>query len=199
MPNRSGQAYGLTALSPIIRDTGRTPAHETEIREFLGSLDREENSPFSKIPTMHLCRWTVIDDVPYQAHPAHEEHLKSKYLMFTANFDGDRDTTLALMAEHIPDTLNAIYRHCVGFEPVGVGNSQAFCRYIARCQITTSLFFADYPDARLSDVLRALQLQREFVPTMARLQGQSPAQVQQQFLAFAERMQNAPIPRPGTM
>ena len=27
MPNRSGQAYGLTALSPIIRDTGRTPAH----------------------------------------------------------------------------------------------------------------------------------------------------------------------------
>ena len=36
-----------------------------------------------------------MDDVVFVGTPAREEHLKSKYLVFETNFDGDLDAYLA--------------------------------------------------------------------------------------------------------
>lgn len=199
MPNRSGQAYGLTVLSPIIRDRSRIPSHEAEIREYLAQMDRQGGSPLARIPTIHMARWVVIDDVPFVGEPAEEEHLESKYLLLEANFDGERDATLNLMCALIPDTLNAIYSHCVGFPRVGVGDAAKLCRYIDRCQVDTTFYFADYPNARLPDVLRSLDLQRKFVPFITQMQGRSAADVQREFLRFIADRQNAPTPPAGTM
>ena len=98
MPNVSGKVYGLTILSPIIDDDRATPSHDLQIRKYLASLPTDEESPFALAPGTHLARLVVMDDVIYVGMPACEEHLKSKYLVFESNCDGDLDGYLRGLA-----------------------------------------------------------------------------------------------------
>ena len=72
--------------------------------------------------------------------PACEEHLKSKYLVFESNCDGDLDTYLTGLATKIPHHLDAIWSHCTGYP--GARDVPAFLRYMKACQIDTTFFFA---------------------------------------------------------
>ena len=99
MPNKNGSVYGLTILSPIIDDEKATPSHDLQIRKYLATLPTEEESPFALAPGTHLARLVVMDDVIYVGMPACEEHLKSKYLVFESNCDGDLDTYLSGLAD----------------------------------------------------------------------------------------------------
>ena len=56
MPNKNGNVYGLTILSPIIDDERVTPSHDLQIREYLATLPTGEQSPFALAPGTHLCR-----------------------------------------------------------------------------------------------------------------------------------------------
>ena len=94
MPNQSGNVYGLTILSPIINGADGDVSHDCAIRDYLANLPRDHRSPFAKISSTHLARLVVMDDVVFVGTPAREEHLKSKYLVFETNFDGDLDTYL---------------------------------------------------------------------------------------------------------
>ncbi len=199
MANTNGQAYGLTLLSPIKKNPNRRPSHEAEIREILSRLGTGADSPLAKVPTTHMARIVVIDDVFFQGHPAHEDHLKSKYLLFTSNFDGPLDAYLDLLGTEIPHVVNAIWSHCVNFPGAGVGNNQPFREYMKRCQLTTTFFFADYPDATVAQVLRALDTQRKFIEFMERTQGIPAAELQREFKQFMSALRTAPTPKPGTI
>ena len=102
MPNQNGSVYGLTILSPIINDDSATPSHDLQIRAYLAELSTREDSPFAVAPGTHLARLVVMDDVIYVGMPSCEEHLKSKYLVFESNCDGDLDTYLGGLADSIP-------------------------------------------------------------------------------------------------
>src|SRR5579871_3562992 len=108
MANQSGSVYGLSILSPIIDDPKATPSHDLQIRKYLAGLSNREDSPFALAPGTHLARLVVMDDVIYVGAPSHEEHLKSKYLIFESNLDGDVETYLAGLATNIPHHLDAI-------------------------------------------------------------------------------------------
>ena len=95
MPNQNGNVYGLTILSPIINDARWHVSHDCAIRDYLALLPRDHRSPFAKISSTHLARLVVMDDVVFVGTPAREEHLKSRYLVFETNFDGDLDAYLA--------------------------------------------------------------------------------------------------------
>ena len=95
MGNQNGAVYGLTILSPIIDDETVVPSHDLQIRKYLASLSTGEDSPFALAPGTHLARLVVMDDVIYVGMPACEEHLKSKYLVFESNCDGDLESYLA--------------------------------------------------------------------------------------------------------
>jgi hypothetical protein len=115
MPNKNGSVYGLTILSPIIDDQKATPSHDLQIRKYLATLSTAEESPFALAPGTHLARLVVMDDVIYVGMPACEEHLKSKYLVFESNCDGDLDDYLSGLAAAVPKQLDAIWTHCVGY------------------------------------------------------------------------------------
>ena len=70
MPNKNGNVYGLTILSPIIDDESATPSHDLQIREYLAKLPTGEESPFALAPGTHLCRLVVMGDVIYVGAPA---------------------------------------------------------------------------------------------------------------------------------
>ena len=197
MPNQNGSVYGLTILSPIIEDDAATPSHDLQIRNYLAQLSTREDSPFALAPGTHLARLVVMDDVIYVGMPSCEEHLKSKYLIFESNIDGDLDTYLAGLAKHIPGHLDAIWSHCVGYP--GAANLKAFVDYMKACQLDTTFFFAAVNDKTVTETLRALQTQTAVADFIASHQGVDPATLQREFIQFEAHLKSLPVPRAGSM
>ena len=119
-----------------------------------------------------------MDDVIYVGAPACEEHLKSKYLIFESNCDGDLDSYLSGLADNIPDHLDAVWRHCVGYP--GAANRQAFIDYMKACQLDTTFFFAAVNDKSVTETLRALQTQTAVADFIATHQGVDAATLQRE-------------------
>ena len=196
MPNQSGNIYGLTILSPIINDPKESVSHDLQIRMYLGGLTQDERSPFARVTSTHMARLAVLNDVVYVGMPACEEHLKSQYLVFESNFDGDLDEYLRRMAVDISADVDAVWRHCVGYP--GTKNVGAFQAYMKKCQITTTFYFADVNDKTVNQTLRALQTQGAVGVFIENNQGKPAAELQQAFAAFLEALRAAPEPIPGS-
>lgn len=199
MPNQNGSVYGLTILSPIIDDDRATPSHDLQIRAYLAQLSTREDSPFAVAPGTHLARLVVMDDVIYVGMPSCEEHLKSKYLVFESNCDGDLGSYLAGLADSIPSHLDAIWSHCVGYPKQGAADRQAFIAYMKSCQLETTFYFAAVNDKSVPGTLRALQTQTAVADFIAAHQGADPAMLQRDFLDLAATLKSQPAPRPGSM
>jgi len=197
MPNKNGKVYGLTILSPIIDDEKATPSHDLQIRKYLATLPTGEESPFALAPGTHLARLVVMDDVIYVGMPACEEHLKSKYLVFESNCDGELDDYLSGLATSVPEHLDAIWSHCVGYP--GAANRKAFIDYMKACQLETTFFFAAVNDKSVPETLRALQTQHAVANFIASHQGMEPARLQAEFTQFVADLKAAPVPRAGSM
>lgn len=197
MPNRFGQAYALTVLSPIIGGHTHGFVHATAIRTALARLPQGATSPLAAIPTLHVARFVVLDDLRIQGAPAAEDHLRSKYLVFVADFDGDLPPFLSALATRAGDLVNALWQHCIGFP--GTSDLAAFQQYIERCQITSTFAFGAYPTTPLTGVLRALDSQRRLIAFLRNHQGAPAAELQQAFAVFADTLQHAPLPAPGTV
>jgi hypothetical protein len=197
MPNQNGSVYGLTILSPIINDERATPSHDLQIRNYLATVPTGEGSPFALAPGTHLARLVVMDDVIYVGSPSIEEHLHSKYLVFESNCDGDLDSYLLGLATAVPQHLDAIWSHCVGYP--GAANPQAFAAYMKACQIETTFYFAAVNDKSVPETLRALQTQRAVSDFIARHQGMNAALLQAEFAQFATRLKSEPLPASGSM
>ena len=195
MANESGQVYGLTILSPIIEDQRLDIDHTTQLRWYLSTLPRDNTSPFAMVSSTYLARLVVLDDVVFVGKPACEEHLKSRYLIFETNFDGDLETYLRRMASDAGEFVDAVWQHCVGYP--GANNSDAFVAYMKKCQLTTTFFFADVNDRTVKDTLRALQTQSALTHFIEKNQGKPPAEIQKLFAIFLERLKSAPAPLPG--
>jgi hypothetical protein len=160
-------------------------------------LNSLAESPFTRVPGTHFARWNVIDDMPQLGFPTQEDHLASKYLMLEADFDGERDPWIDGLATAIPETLSAVYRHCVAFP--GVTSLADFRKYLVKGQLDTTLDFAPYATQNLDTVLRALDAQRKFVGFVQGTQGRSDLELRLAFTDFAKRLREAPTPRPGSI
>jgi hypothetical protein len=195
MANQSGQVYGLTILSPIIEDARLDICHSMELRWYLGHLPRDHRSPFAQISSTYLARLVVMDDVVYVGAPACEEHLRSRYLIFETNFDGDLDTYLRRMAQETPEFVDAVWKHCVGYP--GVSDTAAFVAYMKKCQIATTFFFADVNNRTVQQSLKALQTQSALTHFIEKHQGKPPTEIQREFGALLDSMKDAPLPLRG--
>lgn len=195
MPNKSGSLYGLTILSPIIDDDRVTPSHDLQIRQYLATMATGQDSPFSRAPFTHLTRLVVMDDVIYVGMPSCEEHLKFKYLVWEANFDGELEAYLTALAKAAPAEIDAIWSHCVGYP--GCGDATAFIKYMKSCQIETTFYFAAVNDKSRTESLKALQTQRAVADFIATHQGADPEHLQRDFIKFAATLKAAPAPGPA--
>jgi hypothetical protein len=163
----------------------------------LAHLSTREESPFAQTPGTHLARLVVMDDVIYVGAPSSEEHLKSKYLIFESNCDGHLNNYLSGLAASIPDHLDAVWNHCVGYP--GAANRQAFIDYMKGCQLDTTFFFAAVNNKSVTETLRALQTQTSVADFIATHQGVDAAILQREFIEFAAHLKTLPLPRPGSM
>jgi hypothetical protein len=195
MANKSGNAYGLTTLCPILsveqyqqrfKRRGLHDSPATLLKDCLNKVPTDEDSPMAKVPNTYLCRFFVLDDVVYEGKPAINEHLKSKYLVFTNNFYGDLDPYLLGMWTHAEPFVRKVFEYCVDFWSVSDGKT--FVEYIKRCQVKTTFYFMGSNDEPLAEQLKALYLKQELSKFAAENQGKEATELQQAFAAFLERV-----------
>ncbi|MGQ0593960.1 MAG: hypothetical protein ACT4QB_15350 [Gammaproteobacteria bacterium] len=223
MPNISGNAYALTVLSPIKNGCVGEIAYADEVQDRLQSLGVCEDSPLAKVPQTYLARFFILDDVFYESSPGcdpfcnlldilsifedrfrlltlpREDHLRSRYLVFSSNFHGDLESYLRGMWSAISADIKRIWEHCVAFSEVQ--DAEGFIAYIKRCQLTANLFFMGSTDDSLDEQLKALYLKQQFAKFAVSHQGLGAAELQEAFRVFIERVQPshlaAPTWRPG--
>lgn len=194
MANESGKAYGLTVLCPLRDDRHESKSYSATIRERLHRMPLDENSPMAGVPNTYLCRFFILDDVPYQGDPALAEHLKSKYLVFVCELHGQLDPYLRGMWRNAEEMIGGIWEFCVGFDQVK--NAEDFARYIKRCQVKTTFYFNGSTDESLAGQLKALYLKQEFFKFAQAHQGKSAEDVQKAFARFVETTQPSNIAGP---
>lgn len=195
MANISGSVYGLTILSPIISEPNADISHDCAIREYLANLPNGPTSPFATVSSTHISRLVVMDDVIYVGTPAKEEHLNSPYLVFESNFDGELEPYLTRMAKEIPEVVESVWGHCVGYP--GLLDVNAFVAYMKKCQLTTTFYFADVNNHTVQSTLRALKVQASVADFIGKHQGESPSELQAAFRAFYEGVRNMSEPEAG--
>jgi hypothetical protein len=171
--NTSGQAYGLTVLTPI-RD-----GHETLLASYLDLLDGGENSPLARVPGTHFARWVVIGDVVYEGPPQRRDHLARGRLLFTSNFDGPVAPYLEALRTGLAEAADAIWEHCEGYP--GRDDPAAFAAYLRRHQIESALFFAAYGDRTVEQVKRSLAVRRDVIDFALSAQGMGAEDLQAAF------------------
>jgi hypothetical protein len=196
VPNQSGSIYGLTILSPIKDEPHLEISHSLAIRMYLQTLPIDGKGPFGKVSSTHMARLVVLDDVVYFGMPSCEEHLKSKYLIFESNFDGDLEPYLKRLATEAREEVQGIWQHCIGYP--GLENVPAFVAYMKRCQVETTFYFADVNDKTVEQTIRALQTQSAVASFIEKNQGKPPDELQRAFVDFSRRLRDAPTPNPGS-
>ena len=185
--NTSGRVYGLTLLCPIRNESQDGSSCAEILRCYLQNLDTEDGSPMAKAPNTYFARFYVLNDVFYEGFDCKEEHLKSRYLVFSSNFHGDRDAYVRGMWNSNKEGVKAIWRFCVGFE--NVTDAEGFADYVKRCQVDNALVFNGSTDDSLAEQLKALYLKQEFSRFAYANQGASPERLQQNFNKFVEQTQ----------
>jgi hypothetical protein len=175
--NTSGQAYGLTVLTPI-RD-----GHETQLARYLDLLQGGEDSPFARVPGTHFARWVVIGDVVYEGPRQRRDRLTLGRLLFTSNFDGPVAPYLEALRIGLGEAADSVWDHCEGYP--GRDDPGAFASYMRRHQIESALFFAAYGDRTVEQVRRSLALRRDVIDFALSAQGMDAAALQ---AAFTERL-----------
>ncbi|PHZ83843.1 hypothetical protein [Paremcibacter congregatus] len=198
MANKNGITYGLTVLCPIRNNMVQGHCGVDLLRDHLRALPQGRKSLFGSVPETHLARLSIMDDVFFEGTVAREDNLKSRYLWFNSNFDGDLCDYLDSMFDHIPQEIEAIWRHCTGFPGIESGREK-WKQYIYKCQIKTTFFFAAINDMTVENMLRGLMLKQEFSAFVAEHQGKDAAEIQKEFLAFMETYKAAPTPARGSV
>lgn len=194
MANQNGNAYGLTVLSPIINGSDNNQSFAAILRDKLQNLPLNSESPMAKVANTYLCRFYVLNDVFYQGKPAKEEHLKSKYLVFSSNFHGSLDDYLMGMWKSAKQDVIDLWQHCVGFELVN--DAISFTQYIKKCQVDNSLFFNGSNDEPLEEQLKGLYLKQELSRFVFENQGLPAVQLQLKFAEFIKQTEPTNLAKP---
>jgi hypothetical protein len=194
MPNRAGNAYGLTTLCPLVNRSAEDQSAAALVRARLRDKPLDEDSPMAQVPNTYLCRIFVLDDVIYEGHPARLDHLRSKYLVFVAEIHGDLEPYLRGMWKNAAPFIRDIWAYCIGFEQVR--DEDSFVRYIKRCQVNTTFYFNGSTDEPLAEQLKSLYLKQEFSKFAFANQGKAPADLQRVFKDFVRRVAPSDVDGP---
>lgn len=173
--NRSGQAYGLTVLTPVL------DGHVSPLAARLGALGAAEASPLARVPGTHFARWVIVDDVVYEGGRQRRDTLAAARLLFTSNFDGPLGPYLEGLRTGLGEEADAIWGHCAGYP--GRGDGGAFAGWLRAHQVESALFFGAYGDQTVATVRRNLDQRSRLMAFALEAQGLPPSDLQARFRA----------------
>lgn len=166
MGNVLGGTYALTVMTPIAR------GGEVGLREHLESLPIGPESPLAKLERTHMARWLIMPQLFDQGPPQKPDWLKSQWLVFTSDFDGELDSYLDDICEHMGPEADEIWGHCVGYP--GATDRAAFKRYMRHNQIDTTVPFGACPELTVAQVRDVVTLRERLIAFAVEAQDMGP-------------------------
>lgn len=173
-PNRYGDAYGLTTLTPVL------PGHEDELEAHLSGLDPLA-SPLSRLRRLHFSRLHVIRELVHQGRPQVPETLDAAYLVFTTSHDGPLESFLRDLAGLGP-AADAIWGHCVGYP--GVADPTRFAAWVTEHRKNNGYLVSPLPYEQVDEIKEALRVHRGFGELVDVAAGLDDEQLRVAFLAL---------------
>jgi len=174
--NRSGQAYGFLAMTPI------KPGEIEALQQYLESLRERGPSPLSRVSRTHMARWVIVPK--FHRKPAYRQRkddmLEIPSLIFSSNLDGDLDSYLDELCEALAPEAPEIWGRCIGCPPEAKGT--ALKEYLKFNQVDCGFFYAAYGQATVSKVRRTLEQRDQLVAFAVRSQGLSAEELQGAFV-----------------
>ena len=137
-----------------------------------------------------------MDDVIYVGMPACEEHLKSKYLVFESNCDGDLDGYLRGLAARSRASGRDLEPLC-GI-PRRDAIWQAFIDYMKACQLETTFFFAAVNDKSVPETLKRCRRSAR-LPTSLRPTREWSRRGCRESSPFWQLAESGAVPKPGSI
>jgi hypothetical protein len=162
-PNRDGNSYAVTVVTPIESDKADT------LRRVLRSFRPASRSPFAYIADVQFARFVIIDQLrtDWPRAPRKPSALGEPYLLFSADLTapagrvaGLPETFFRDLATHFPSTCTLVWGRCLGFP--GVRNVDDFVDYLTRSQIEIGLYYAAFPNVTPDEIRSAIDLHRQF-------------------------------------
>jgi hypothetical protein len=168
--NTLGQAYALTVLTPIRADA------EASLRAVLAGF--ETDGRLAGLRRTHFARWVILADFINDPSQPTEDHLACPYLLFTATLDGELDTYLDMLCATA--WAPGVWGACIGAPDPAAG--APLKAYLRHNQIDTGLFFSAYPETRVEEVHRCLEIRERTIDLAGRGQRIHSAALKQAFL-----------------
>jgi hypothetical protein len=179
-PDLATGMSSFASLVPIL------PGREDTVRALLAALPNHQHSPFRRVEGTHFARLTVLDRRHAAFHPDVAIELRSSWLLFVADFDGEfragersarrmdagEVRRYAQSVDQVPE-LRQIWSHCYGFSEI-----TPLEQILEPSVLERFVFFRDYPDVTLRQIAAALDVQRNLVRLLARQRLDSPAVVE---------------------
>lgn len=152
MNGRRPRSRSLTAITPVLI------GQETLLREALEALPTGAGSPLARVGGVHLGRWVVIDQLPYEGPPQPRDALSSAYLFFSADFDGSPRELVERIRTRMRAEADEIWGMCTAYP--GSREPAAFADYLMRHRVRAGFSVIGYPRATVQEVDLALDLRR---------------------------------------
>lgn len=175
--NVCGQAHALTAVSQI------RPGKQWLVRAYFAFGRRFPilGRKLRRLSFIHAARWTIVEEVPGHGR------LASPMLLFESNFNGDWAQYIDAFAYVIPERMAGVWATSWGWQ--GARPAGPFKAYIRRNEHVASHYYAGYPDATVTEVLAALELQDAYRAFEARTATMSPAEFDAEWTRFVTEVQ----------
>jgi len=159
--NVDGQVIAITVFSSV-RWWGRAwlPALFWVVRRFPGVIGTLRELSF-----IHFARWTLVHEIPHNGDPQPRGRLRHTHLYFESNFNGGWEEYIDAFSHILTRGMWIFWGSSYGFPralPVA-----PFKAYIKENETAASHYWAAYPQATVTMVKAALELNERLEPLVA--------------------------------
>ena len=139
--------HPLIILAPVKKDKLETLDKQLSvIRE---NLQQGTETEFKKISTLHYGRWVILSRESFRDEPAVPVGTR---LIFSTNFDGDKETHLTELVTVLVKYIDDIYECCEGYPEPGARTTESRKNYLKKYMVKTSAFFNGAPGRSVSQI-----------------------------------------------
>lgn len=149
--------HPLIILSPVKNDKAEElDKRLTTIRE---NLQQGRETEFKKVSSLHYGRFVILSRESFRDEPTVPVGTR---LIFSTNFDGDKDIHLNELVTILTKYIDDIYECCEGYPEAGNRTTENRKSYLEKYSIKTSAFYNGAPGRTVQQIHQEAAL-REYI------------------------------------
>ncbi|TAL40884.1 MAG: hypothetical protein EPN92_13850, partial [Chitinophagaceae bacterium] len=113
------------------------------------NLEKDTESEFKKISTLHYGRWVILSRDSFRDEPAVPVGIR---LIFSTNFDGDKEAHLTELVTGLTKYIDDLYECCEGYPEPGARTTESRKNYLKKGMVKTSAFFNGAPGRSVNQI-----------------------------------------------